>query len=104
MIGELRRIGELVGKHAGQKAQNLASNINRETLYAIHKEMDGKKAPGIDEVRKEDYSAGVDDKLENLVSRMKREATSHKRPGVHISTSQKATRNVRWAYPATRIS
>jgi len=54
MIGELRRIGELVGKHASQKAQNLASNINRETLYAIHKEMDGKKAPGIDGVRKED--------------------------------------------------
>ena len=74
MIEELRRIGWLVRRHTGQKAQNLASNINKETLYAIHTRTDGKKAPGIDGVRKEDYSADVMDKLDDLVNRLKHES------------------------------
>jgi group II intron reverse transcriptase/maturase len=68
------RIRESVHKHMDQKAQNLASNINMETLYAIHTGMDGRKAPGIDGVNKEGYSIGVKEKLENLVSRLKRGA------------------------------
>ena len=74
MIEELRRIGEMVRRHTGQKAQNLASNINKETLYSIHTKMDGKKAPGIDGVRKEDYSAEIMEKLDNLVIRLKHES------------------------------
>lgn len=37
------------------KVQNLASYINTKTLYASHKEMDGKKAKGIDGIAKDDY-------------------------------------------------
>lgn len=74
MIEELKRIGELIHRHKGQRAQNLASNINKGTLLAIHQKMDGKKAPGIDGVRKADYSVGVASKLDDLVNRLKRES------------------------------
>ncbi len=74
MLAELKGISEQVNRHAGQKAQNLASSINVEVLYAIHLEMDGRKAPGIDGVRKEEYAVGIETKLEALVSRMRREA------------------------------
>jgi len=74
MIGILKRIKDLIHGHKGQKAQNLASNINKETLLAIHASMDGEKAVGIDGVSKEDYSEGVTDKVEDLVSRLKRES------------------------------
>ena len=74
LMDGLARIREQIYRHVGEKAQNLASAINVELLMEIHKKSDGKKAPGIDGVSKEDYSVDVADKLEDLVSRMKREA------------------------------
>ncbi|HWQ78552.1 MAG TPA: group II intron reverse transcriptase/maturase [Anaerovoracaceae bacterium] len=74
MVEELKGISEQVRRHAGQKAQNLASSINVEVLLAIHEEMDGKKAPGIDGVTKADYTLGIMPKIESLVTRMKHEA------------------------------
>ncbi|MCL1918641.1 MAG: reverse transcriptase domain-containing protein [Peptococcaceae bacterium] len=62
----------MVHRHPDQKAQNLASNINVQTLHAIHCKMDGKKAVGIDGVSKADYSENLADKLEDLVLRLKR--------------------------------
>jgi group II intron reverse transcriptase/maturase len=63
-----------VDKATGAKAQNLASAINEETLTASHKQMDGKKAVGIDGISKDEYGAELDKNLANLVSKMKREA------------------------------
>ena len=74
MAYDLWRIREQVNRHAGERAQNLASAITVETLQEIHEDMDGKKAVGIDGVSKGDYSEGVEEKLEDLVGRMKREA------------------------------
>lgn len=74
MVEELKGISEQVHRHAGQKAQNLASSINVEVLLAIHKGMDGEKAPGIDGVTKADYSVDIMPKLESLVTRMRHEA------------------------------
>ena len=74
MANELERIREQVNRHAGERAQNLASGITVELLLEIHEKMDSKKAPGIDGVTKKDYSAGITDKLEELITRMKREA------------------------------
>jgi len=71
---ELERIREQRNRHVGERAQNLACGITEGLLLEIHKDMDRNKAPGIDGVRKEDYSEGVADKLEDLVARMKREA------------------------------
>lgn len=53
------------------KVQNLASYINKESLIASHKEMNGKKAKGIDGVEKEDYAVNLEMNVENLVKRMK---------------------------------
>ena len=74
MAEDLWRIREQVNRHAGERAQNLASAITVDTLREIHEDMDGKKAYGIDGVSKGNYSEGVEDRLEDLVSRMKREA------------------------------
>ena len=74
MAYELERIIEQVNRHVGERAQNLACGITVELLEAIHSDMDGKKAVGIDGVSKEDYSEGIAEKLEVLVSSMKREA------------------------------
>ena len=77
--GELKNIiNELLGiqfniEKARQdgKVQNLASYINETTLIVSHKEMDGKKAKGIDGVAKEDYSVNLKANVEHLVKRMK---------------------------------
>ncbi len=53
------------------KVQNLAAYINETTLITSHKEMDGKKAKGIDGVAKEDYSVNLKANVEHLVKRMK---------------------------------
>lgn len=55
-----------------RRVQNLASHLNVETLKAIHKQMNGKKAPGVDEVTKEMYEKNLEENLLNLVDRMKR--------------------------------
>jgi len=74
LIAELLRIKEHVEKAQGEKAQNLASAINKSVLAAAHKIMDGRKATGVDGMSKEEYGAALDRNLEALVSRMKREA------------------------------
>ena len=47
------------------KVQNLASYINEKALIAIHIEMDGKKAKGIDGVAKDDYSVNLEAKVKH---------------------------------------
>ena len=74
MAYELERIIEQINRHGGERIQNLASGITVDWLLGIHEYMDGKKSVGIDGVSKAEYSEGVTEKLENLVSRMKREA------------------------------
>ena len=49
----------------------LQTYINADTLRAIHKTMDRKKAYGIDKVTKEDYEKNLEENLANLVKRMK---------------------------------
>lgn len=74
MAIELLRISEKINRHIGERAQNLASGITVELLMEIHKDMDGKKAVGVDGISKWDYSEGIAEKLEDLVLRMKRES------------------------------
>ena len=57
MVNELLGIQYNIAKanRTDRKVQNLASYINENTLRAIHKTMDKRKAYGIDKVTKEDY-------------------------------------------------
>jgi group II intron reverse transcriptase/maturase len=79
-IGELDyMINELLGiqfniekaDRTDHKVQNLASYINKETLIAVHEQMDGRKAKGIDGISKEEYEENLEANIENLVKRMK---------------------------------
>lgn len=72
MIGELLGIQFNIEKaKVDGKVQNIASYINKETLIASHKQMDRKKAKGIDGISKEDYSKNLEENITNLVKRMK---------------------------------
>ena len=72
MIPELLGIKRTVeAKAKREKAMNLASAINKDTLRAVHKRTDGKKAVGIDGVTKWDYQERLDENLERLVRRMR---------------------------------
>ena len=48
--------------------------INEELLTDCHKEMDGKKAVGIDGITKEEYGKNLEDNLKELVDRLRRKA------------------------------
>ena len=72
MINELLGIQFNIEKaRLDGKVQNLASYINEKTLIASHKEMDGKKAKGIDGLGKEDYSIKLEANVEHLVKQMR---------------------------------
>ena len=73
MVNELLGIQYNIAKanRTDRKVQNLASYINEDTLKAIHKTMDKRKAYGIDKVTKEDYERNLEGNLANLVRRMK---------------------------------
>ncbi|MDK2808802.1 MAG: hypothetical protein PWP24_1539 [Clostridiales bacterium] len=73
MINELLGIQFNIAKadRTDHKVQNLASYINKDTLLAIHKQMDGKKAKGMDGTSKEEYEVNLEANIDNLVKRMK---------------------------------
>lgn len=73
MINELLGIQFNIAKadRTDHKVQNLASYINKETLLTIHKQMNGKKAKGIDGTSKEEYEVNLEANIDNLVKRMK---------------------------------
>ena len=61
MVNELLGIQYNIAKanRTDRKVQNLASYINEDTLEAIHKTMDRRKAYGIEKVTKEDYGRNL---------------------------------------------
>lgn len=60
MINELLGIEYNIEKaRLDGKVQNLAYYINEKTLITSHKEMDRKKAKGIDGITKDDYSVNL---------------------------------------------
>ena len=73
MVNELLGIQYNIAKanRTDRKVQNLASYINEDTLKAIHKTMDKRKAHGIDQVTTEDYERNLEENMANLVKRMK---------------------------------
>lgn len=72
MINELLGIQYNIEKaKLDGKVQNLASYVNKNTLLTSHKEMDRKKAKGIDGIEKDDYSVNLKANVEHLVKRMR---------------------------------
>ena len=48
--------------------------INKEMLLQCHKESDGNKAVGVDEITKKEYGRNLEQNLDDLVERLKRKS------------------------------
>ena len=74
MATKLDRISELSAQNPNMVFTSLYHLINYDLLLECHKEMDGKKATGIDRITKDEYETNLDANLQDLVSRLKRKA------------------------------
>lgn len=74
METKLARITEAARSKPNEVFTSLAHLINEDMLKQCHREMDGKKAAGVDEVTKEEYEADVENFVRDLVERMKKQA------------------------------
>lgn len=71
---KLERIAEISAQSKRPNFTSLYHLINAELLKRCHRELDGKKAVGIDEVTKEKYSEALDSNIEDLVLRLRNKA------------------------------
>lgn len=71
---KLMRIAALSKANPAMVFSNLIHHCNAESLTACFKELDGKKAVGIDAVDKVSYGKSLDENIQNLMVRMKRMA------------------------------
>ena len=74
MNTKIARIMEIIKAHPTERLQSLAHLINVETLTESHKKMEGNKASGIDKMTKAEYATKLEENINNLVDRMKRQA------------------------------
>ena len=71
MLTGMERIKQLVEENPERKLQTLMHLVNETTLKEVHKKQEKDKASGIDKVTKREYEEKLDEKVENLVGRMK---------------------------------
>ncbi len=71
---KLERIAEISALSKRPNFTSLYHLINAELLKQCHRELNGKKAVGIDEVTKEKYSEALDSNIKDLVLRLKNKA------------------------------
>ena len=74
METKLARIAEIARAKPQDKFTSLAHLINAEMIKTCHKQMDKNKAVGIDGISKEEYEANLEENIEDLIARMKRQA------------------------------
>lgn len=68
---KLERIGEISEKSKKPVFTSIYHLINTELLKQCYKELEGKKAVGIDKVTKEEYGKNLDRNIEALVQKLK---------------------------------
>lgn len=83
MLTKLARISELSATNPNMVFTSVAHLINADMLEDCHKNMDGKKAVGIDGVTKDEYDRNLKENLANLVERLKRKAY-HPQPALRV--------------------
>ena len=71
---KLERIADKSAHTPKPEFTSLFHLIDAEMLKQCHKELDGSKAVGIDEITKVEYGRNLDANVENLVERLKRKA------------------------------
>ena len=68
---KLARIADKSANEARPIFTSLYHLLNEELLLQCHRELDGKKAVGIDEVTKEEYAINLESNIRDLVKRLK---------------------------------
>lgn len=71
---KLERIAEISAHSPRPEFTSLYHHINTEMLIQCHKELNGKKAVGIDKVTKAEYETNLEENIANLVVRLKNKA------------------------------
>ncbi|WP_373218432.1 RNA-directed DNA polymerase [Ruminococcus sp. 5_1_39BFAA] len=71
MKTKLERIADKSAHEPRLEFISLYHLINRELLIQCHKELDGNKAGGIDEITKKEYGRNLEQNIESLVDRLK---------------------------------
>jgi len=71
---KLEGIAKVAKERPKEQFTSLAHLINKEMLTLCHAETDKHKAAGVDKMTKEQYAMALDENLDNLVMRMKRQA------------------------------
>lgn len=74
METKLERIADKSAHEVRPIFTSLYHLLNEELLLQCHRELDGKKAVGVDEVTKEEYSRKLEKNIRNLVLRLKNRA------------------------------
>lgn len=68
---EIRKNSRNIGKFAETRVHIVVSLINKEMLLQCHKELDGNKAVGVDEITKKEYERNLEQNIDDLVERLK---------------------------------
>jgi len=74
MKTKLNRIREMSAMNPKMVFTSLYHLINEDLLRECHKEIDGKKATGVDKVTKDEYEVNLEENLKDLVDRLKRKS------------------------------
>jgi len=68
---KLDRIKEMSASKPKMEFTSIYHMINEELLRECHKETDGRKATGVDDVTKSEYESNLEENLKTLVERLK---------------------------------
>ena len=74
METKLERIAEISASSPRPEFTSLYHLINKEMLLQCHKESDGNKAVGVDEITKKEYERNLEQNIDDLVERLKRKS------------------------------
>lgn len=74
METKLERIAEISASSPRPEFTSLYHLINKEMLLQCHKELDGSKAVGMDEITKKEYERNLEQNIDDLVERLKRKS------------------------------
>jgi RNA-directed DNA polymerase len=71
---KLARIADVAKVKPKEQFTSLYHLLNEELLTQCHRELDGNKAPGVDQVTKAAYEENLESNIKDLVERLKRKS------------------------------
>jgi len=71
MTTKLARIADIAKEKPEEKFTSLAHLLSKEMLLDCHYELNGDRAPGVDQVTKQEYEADIETNIKELVNKMK---------------------------------